>query len=113
MGKLIYGPQAIEFDIEDRTLTHLQLVILAKLRRNESFSFTWVPDRDTGLGRATMWIHPTQYLLFQFAGSRHPAVNRQWIDELMTTANSVGGLRLVPEPSGPGGPAYQIDSTGD
>ena len=28
-----------------------------------------------------------------------PALNREWIEELAVSANSVGGLRLIPEPS--------------
>lgn len=98
MGKLMYGPHLLELEIEDRALAHLQVVILAKLRRSESFAFTWVPPRDAGMGRAVIWMHPSQLLVFQFSGSRQPDIDRQWIDELMTTANSGGGLRLVSEP---------------
>lgn len=35
MGKLIYG--ATEYELEDRELAHLQLVVSIKLRRHENF----------------------------------------------------------------------------
>jgi hypothetical protein len=43
-------------------------------------------------------MHPAIPLVYDFDGSRHPAINRDWIDALMVTANSTTGLVLVPEP---------------
>lgn len=98
MGKLIYGPGGHDYEIEDRALAHLQLVMLAKLRRGEAFPFTWVPERDIGHGRVTMWIFPAQQLQFQYSGGKMPEINRAWIDDLMTAANSGPGLRITQEP---------------
>lgn len=39
MGRFIYE-NTIRTEVEDRALTHLQLVITAKLRRSEPFNFT-------------------------------------------------------------------------
>lgn len=98
MGKLIYdGVQ--KTDIEDRALTHLQLVMTAKLRRGEPFAFTWKEDASTGGGRTTVWVHAQSSLAFKYAGSRPPAVNRAWVDALAYTANAPTGLYLVPEPA--------------
>jgi hypothetical protein len=44
-------------------------------------------------------MHPAIPLVYDFAGSRTPAINREWLNALMETANSPGGLRLVPEPA--------------
>lgn len=97
MGKFIYeGGQKVE--IEDRALTHLQLVVTAKLRRGEPFNFTWAEDPSAGGGRTTVWIHPGSSMVFKYFGSRQPAVNRAWVDALAYTANSPTGLYLVPEP---------------
>jgi hypothetical protein len=98
MGKLIYEG-TVKTDIEDRALTHLQLVITAKLRRGEPFSFTWREDLSIGGGRTTIWVHPGSSLVFKYFGSRQPAMNREWIDALAFTANSPSGLYLVPEPA--------------
>ena len=105
MGKLTYD-STLTVDFDDRVLAHLQLVIGAKLRRAESFYFSWRDDPAVGDGRSTLWLHPTIPLHFKYAGGRQPSINRAWIDLLMSAANSPGGLHLMPEPpedSGAGG----------
>lgn len=97
MGTLTYDASTkVEFD--DRALAHLRVVIGAKLRRGEPFYPSWRDDRSAGEGSSTIWLHPAASLRFTFHGSRDIVVNRQWIEELMTMANSSGGLRLTPEP---------------
>ena len=39
MGRFIYDTNANSVDIEDRTLAHLRIVIMNKLRRSEPFMF--------------------------------------------------------------------------
>lgn len=108
MGKFIYdgGPKT---EIEDRALTHLQLVMTAKLRRAEPFAFTWREDTSLGGGRTTVWIHPGSSLVFKYHGSRQPSVNRAWIEALAFTANGPTGLYLVHEPE-EGSPVFDGDS---
>jgi hypothetical protein len=43
MGRLTYDSH-FSVDFDDRTLAHLQLVIVAKLRRNEAFFLSWRDD---------------------------------------------------------------------
>ena len=71
MGKFIYDSM-VKVDFEDRLLAHLQLVIGAKLRRGESFHFTWKDDTSIGDGRTVVWIHPRVSLVYKFYGSRQP-----------------------------------------
>ncbi len=97
MGNLTYG-QSLSVEFDDRTLAHLQIVIGSKLRRNESFYFSWKDDQRVGDGRTAIWIHPTIALVFKFYGSRVPALNREWLGSLEQTANSPSGLQVVPEP---------------
>lgn len=94
MGKLIYGNSGAEMVLDDRPLNHIRVVILAKLRRGESFALSWENDR----GHHMMWLHPAIPLFFSFSGKRHPSLNRAWIDALMRTANSPNGLEVVAEP---------------
>ncbi|WP_422613767.1 hypothetical protein [Microbacterium ureisolvens] len=54
MGKFIYEG-GIRTDFDDRVLSHLQVAIGTKLRRNEPFFFTWHGDVSTGGGRTTVW----------------------------------------------------------
>ena len=85
-------------DFDDRILAHLQVVIGAKMRRGESFFFSWKDDNRIGDGRTSIWLQPTIPLSFKYFGSRTPSINRLWIEELMTSANSANGLHIVPEP---------------
>jgi hypothetical protein len=101
MGQLVYNTSTT-VDFEDRVLAHLQLVIGAKFRRNESFFFTWRDSSQTGNGRTMLWMHPTIPITYRFFGGRQPAINRAWVEALMLTANSAGGLQLVPEPQDAG-----------
>jgi hypothetical protein len=98
MGRFTYGPQ-ITVDFDDRVLAHLQTVIAAKVRRGESFMFTWIDDDSTGGGRTAVWLNPASDMGFKFFGKRPPHINREWVEALMLSANSVGGLHIVPEPS--------------
>jgi hypothetical protein len=102
MGTLRYGEARVGVPIDDRALAHLKVVIIAKLRRDESFAFSWqLPE---GQGRATAWLHPAIPLMFEFDGSRAPALNKDWLEELAVAANSNTGLSLTPEPSGAAAP---------
>ncbi len=96
MGSLVYDDDRVaEFD--DRTLAHLQVVIVNKLRRQESFPFTWTDDHRT----VTVWVNPNTPLEFIFHGNRRPQLNREWIEELALVASSSTGLVVLPEPTDP------------
>ncbi|MFD4960593.1 ATP-dependent DNA ligase [Microbacterium sp. NPDC058389] len=103
MGRLIYEG-SVRFDLDDRTLAHLVVVISDKLRRAESFPLSWRNDPSTGDGRTTIWVHPASSLVFEFAGSRRPSLNRTWLEALAIVANSPEGLHVVPEPAEEGIP---------
>ena len=98
MGTLQYGNSGLSVEFPDRALWHLQIVITAKLRRNESFIFTWTDSAEAGSGRSTIWVSPNITLFYRYFGSRLPATNRAWVNELMISANSPGGLFFTPEP---------------
>lgn len=101
MGTLHYGSPAVAFPIEDRTLAHLELVIVAKLRRQESLAFA-LTDEKSGQ-RQAMWLSPASTIRFEYDGPM-PEINRVWLQELVDTANSTTGLKIVPEPELPGEP---------
>jgi len=103
MGHLIYDRSTAEIQMDDRTLAHLQIVIISKLRRQESFAFSWKEPASSGDGRSTIWIYPTVSLRFRFDGSRQPAINQAWLSLLSASANSGSGLHFIPEPHDGGG----------
>ena len=108
MGRLTYD-HTTSIDFDDRVLAHLQIVIGTKLRRAESFYFSWSDDPAMGDGRNVIWLHPSMPLRFRYDGSRRPMVNRAWIEALMTVANSTDGLRVLPEPDAAEGHDHQRD----
>ena len=101
MGKLIYARSELEIDIADRALLHLQLVIGAKLRRGESFFFSWKEDVSVGSGRSSIWLTPALPLYFRFLDSNLGPINREWLDLLSASANSGQGLVYTEEPGVP------------
>ena len=98
MGSFIYE-HTTKVEIEDRALTHLQIVITEKLRRGEPFTFTWKEDPSIGGGRTTVWLSSRSTIAYKFYGSRPPAINPHWVTALAHTADTRTGLYLVPEPA--------------
>src|SRR5688572_4772909 len=75
VGTLQYDGVLVEF--EDRLLAHLQIVIVQKIRRGESFLMSWRDAPETGDGHSAIWVHPAQNLYFKFAGSKVPSINQE------------------------------------
>lgn len=94
MGRLLYGSPPVAFEFDDRTLAHVEIVIIAKLRRNESFGFAIAGKGDA---RTSIWMNPSSDVQFEYVkGSQE--INRAWLELLIEAANSPQGLRLLPEP---------------
>jgi hypothetical protein len=95
MGTLTYN-STLTVDFDDRLLLHLQVVISTRLRRDESFLFSWSKPDSVG-GRTSIWIDKHIALAFDYADSSMPTINRQWIEDLTRSAYQAGGLQIVPE----------------
>jgi len=95
MGQLHYNAQTFAF--EDRTLLHLQLVIGLKLRRREPFFLAWRSDTSAGSGRHALWIDNGIPIHAEFVGGRAASINRDWVEQLITSANTGSGLNLADE----------------
>ena len=95
MGILFYGDQAIEMD--DRTLAHLKVAVVTKLRRGESFTLSWAHPEGEPPGRTTIWMHEAIPLRFQFLEADAPELRREWIEEILRSANTTGGILLTAE----------------
>ena len=96
MGLFIYD-DARRAEFEDRTLAHLQVVILNKLRRQESFVFSWEETR----GFVSVWLHRGVAIQFVYLTNRDLPMNRAWLELLAESANSTVGLLPLPEPPPP------------
>jgi hypothetical protein len=98
MGTLQYDHSTVEIPMDDRTLAHVRVVVMAKLRRHESFALTWEDAAGASGGWHSVWIHPAASMHFSFVGGRSPRINALWVQQLMDSANSAGGLALTREP---------------
>lgn len=94
MGTLYYGGTAMPMHIDDRTLTHLKVVISSKLRRGESFTVSWEHPADDEHARTSLWMHPSIPLRFEFDTTERIALDREWLEELATAAHSATGVVL-------------------
>jgi hypothetical protein len=90
MGTMKYDGTTVEFD--DLLLAHTQIVIIQKLRRQEAFLMTWREPEALGGGRTGIWLHPTSIITFHFATSDRPAIDNEWVQRLMESANSPMGM---------------------
>ncbi len=99
MGKFVYEG-GVKTEIEDRALTHLQLVITAKLRRWGALPLQLARRRERGR-RAHHRVDPARQLsrVQVLRQAVKPSINRAWIEALAFTANAPSGLYLVPEPA--------------
>lgn len=102
MGVLQYGDSAREIAFDDRTLIHVKQAMFAKLRRGESFPFSWRADDGR---RRTIWISPSIPLGFEFDEPERPKINREWLVALARTASTESGMVVVDEPVEVGHPA--------
>ena len=95
MGRLVYGTTIYELD--DRVLAHLQVVVTMKLRRGENFMVSWRNPDSRGSGRQSIWVDNGVPISFEFEGSRIPSVNREWVEALSASAATNFGLQLTDE----------------
>jgi len=97
VGTIYYGGFATPVRIDDRTLAHLKVVVATKLRRHESFTLSWQHPDDQPDGRSTIWLAPSIPLRFVFEDPEPAELSREWIEQLMNSANSSGGIVLTPD----------------
>ncbi|MEF2979310.1 DUF7882 family protein [Subtercola sp. YIM 133946] len=95
MGYIRYDGTQVQFD--DRLLTHLQIVIVQKFQREQSFLMSWKDSPVTGDGRASIWLTPNIPIYFKFLGGRMPTISRVWLEALATSADSSTGLIVTAE----------------
>ena len=95
MGTISYDHLIVKMD--DRTLAHVQIVVVNKLRRGEAFLMSWKDSLETGSGRSSIWLHPNVLVHFKFDGSRAPSINPDWLAALSQSADGSRGLIVMAE----------------
>ncbi|HEY8282560.1 MAG TPA: hypothetical protein VIG28_08760 [Leifsonia sp.] len=96
MGRLIYG-QGQEYEFDDRTLSHVKIALVTKLRRHESFLLNWEIPAEQGGGRMSLWISREIPMAFVFSGSRPPKLNERWMEALLQSSQRTGGMVVMAE----------------
>ncbi len=96
MGKLLYGTGQ-EYEFDDRTLSHVKIAIVTKLRRHESFLLNWQIPAEQGGGRMSLWISREIPMAFVFAGNRPPTLNERWMEALLHSSQRTGGMVVMSE----------------
>jgi hypothetical protein len=104
MGTITYDGTVVEFD--DRTLMHLQIVIVHRFRTGQPLLMSWLDPQLIGDGRSSLWLTPTAPLHFKFSGSRPAVIDHPWLDLLTKSAESGAGLVVCDEH---GHPVHAID----
>jgi hypothetical protein len=87
------------FELDDRLLARLQIVVGSELPRSGSFLLSRVAATDVGSGRHAVWIETGARIPHHLLRQPTAGINRQWVEELATVANSTGGLVLMDEPA--------------
>lgn len=95
MGVLQYG--GAEYEVDDRSLAHLKVVISEKLRRKETVALAWDLTVSEGSGRVEILVFPDSALTFRFGAATRPKLNRNWIRALRHLAAAKEGLRFISE----------------
>lgn len=94
MGTLEYNSSRPPIDIDDATLAHLKIIISTKLRRQESFMMTWLPDAANPVGRLTAWVHPSIPLVLAFDEPKVPRIDPARVTRMMESLNAQGELLI-------------------
>jgi hypothetical protein len=90
VGNLKYDGMTVDF--EDRLLAHIEVVVVQKLRRQETFLLSWLEEEGVGGSRTGIWLHQAALLTFHFDTSEDIRIDRAWLEKLMSSANSTLGL---------------------
>lgn len=95
MGHFVYQSADRPWAIDDRTVAHLRLVVMTKLRRDESFMLCLITPSES---ERWFWMDAAVPIQFVTTVDRDWTINHAWIDALMRSANSADGMRILPEP---------------
>lgn len=97
VASFIYGAQRSVYEFDERTLSHLKMAIVSKLRRHEAFLLSWTTPPEEGAGRISLWISRDIPMVFEFRDTHPPQLNPLWLEALLLESNRTGGMDLISE----------------
>lgn len=98
MGTIIYGSGERRIQFDDHTLAHVKSIVLTKLRRQECFTLSWLPDPAAPGGVVSIWLHPSIPMEFAFDEIEIPALDREWLANMMVSSTASGDVRVSQRP---------------
>jgi|GEM_PF-3524478 len=90
VGALIV--ERVEIPLDDDVLNHVFVVLVAKLRRHETTTLTWL---DASGCRERVFIGTQTAIEARFDEAEPCGLDRDWLDRLMVAANSISGISLA------------------
>lgn len=91
MATLFYGSDTAPISLPDRLMGYLKVIASTKLRRGESFTFTWT-GAEGETGRSTIWLQPAIPLRFVFDSAEPEQLVGDHLRALADQANAASGL---------------------
>jgi len=91
MATLFYGSDTNPIALPDRLMGYIKVITSTKLRRGESFTFTWT-GTDEEAGRSTIWLQPSIPLRFVFDSAEPEQLVGDYLRSLADQANAASGL---------------------
>lgn len=70
-----------------------------KLRRDESFLFSWSQDPDLSPAKTSVWVDKSIPLIFLCTLDQGHNLNHAWLELLAASATTAQGIQLMAEPS--------------
>lgn len=93
MATLYYGSDLNPITLPDRLLGYIKVIASTKLRRGESFTFTWVGAEGES-GRSTIWLQPSIPLRFVFTTAEPEQLVGEYLRALADQSNAASGLMI-------------------
>ncbi|MFJ4038604.1 hypothetical protein ACIPVB_11015 [Microbacterium sp. NPDC090007] len=91
MATLFYGSDTAPISLPDRLMGYIKVIASTKLRRGESFTFTWT-GVEGETGRSTIWLQPAIPLRFVFDSPEPEQLVGDYLRALADQANAASGL---------------------
>lgn len=91
MATLFYGSDVAPISLPDRLMGYIKVIASTKLRRGESFTFTWTGTAGEP-GRSTIWLQPAIPLRFVFDSPEPEQLVGDYLRALADQANAASGL---------------------
>lgn len=90
MGKLSHGELDVSIDVDDRTLSHLHIVIARKFREGHDFFLSLPDDRANPI-----WMDHDVPLFITYSAPALSEIDPAWVDRVLRASEDAGHVVVV------------------